>query len=276
MKRPWFGVGPVTSRYPTHAATPSAALRGRPALNPARCTGDAACVQACPTQAIALEPWRVDLGKCLFCGACAAACPEQAITMTTDVELATRQRADLVVDGQGQPVAPALTPDLPTPKRGRHLLPMLPDDELAALRTDLQSRITQVLRRSLHIRHLDAGSCNGCDWELTTLLNPVHDVQRLGIDFVASPRHADLLLVTGVMTRNLTLAALRTYQAMSEPRIVVAVGACGCSGGIFGTSYAGGGGIDTTLPVDVYIPGCPPRPQALIHGLLLAMGRLQR
>ncbi len=196
--------------------------------------------------------------------------------MSAEVELAARRRADLVVDGQGHPVAAALAGDLPAPKRARHALPMLPDVELATLESSLQARVTQVLRRSLHIRHLDAGSCNGCDWELTTLLNPVHDVQRLGIDFVASPRHADLLLVTGIMTRNLTLAAIRTYQAMSEPRVVVAVGACGCSGGIFGTSYAGGGGIDTVLPVDVYIPGCPPRPQALIHGLLLAMGRIQQ
>ena len=191
MKRPWLGVGLVTARYPAHAEAPPAARRGRPALDPQRCTGDAACVLACPTQAITLEPWRVDLGRCLFCGACAAACPEQAITMTAEVELATRQRADLVVDGQGQPVAAALTPDLPTPKRARHLLPMLPDGELAALQSDLQTQITQGLRRSLHIRHLDAGSCNGCDWELTTLLNPVHDVQRLGIDRCAVPPASD-------------------------------------------------------------------------------------
>ncbi|HEY5435715.1 MAG TPA: NADH-quinone oxidoreductase subunit B family protein, partial [Candidatus Limnocylindrales bacterium] len=130
------------------------------------------------------------------------------------------------------------------------------------------------LARSLHVRHLDAGSCNGCDWEIAALLNPYHDIQRLGIDFVASPRHADLLLVTGIMTRNLEDAARRTYEAMPEPRLVVAVGACAISGGVFAGSYAGRDGIGEVLPVDVFVPGCPPRPEALIHGLLVAVGRM--
>ena len=139
---------------------------------------------------------------------------------------------------------------------------------------ELATAIAARLGRSLHVRHLDVGSCNGCDWEIAALLNPIHDVQRLGIDFVASPRHADLLLVTGVMTRNLEEAALRTYEAMPEPRLVVAVGACAISGGVFAGTYAARDGIGGVLPVDVYIPGCPPRPEALIHGLLLAMGRI--
>lgn len=130
------------------------------------------------------------------------------------------------------------------------------------------------LGRSLHIRHLDAGSCNGCDWEIAALLNPYHDITRLGIDFVASPRHADLLLVTGVMTRNLEEAALRTYEAMPEPRLVVAVGACAISGGVFAGSHAARDGVAGVLPVDVFVPGCPPRPEALIEGLLVAVGRM--
>jgi len=138
----------------------------------------------------------------------------------------------------------------------------------------LSSAIASRLKRSLHIRHLDSGSCNGCDWELTALLNPVYDIQRLGIDFVASPRHADLLLVTGVMTRNLEEAARLAYEAMPEPRLVVAVGACAVGGGVFSQSYAAQGAVEPVLPVDVFIPGCPPRPEALIHGLLLAVGRL--
>ena len=139
---------------------------------------------------------------------------------------------------------------------------------------ELADVIARRLGRSLHVRHLDVGSCNGCDWEIAALLNTIHDVQRLGIDFVASPRHADLLLVTGVMTRNLEEAALRTYEAMPEPRLVVAVGACAISGGVFAGTYAARDGIGGVLPVDVHIPGCPPRPEALIHGLLLAMGRI--
>lgn len=139
----------------------------------------------------------------------------------------------------------------------------------------LAGEIDRRLRRSLHIRHLDAGSCNGCDWEIAALMNPYHDIQRLGIDFVASPRHADLLLVTGVMTRNLEEAALRTYEAMPEPRLVVAVGACAISGGVFAGTYAARDGVADVLPVDVFIPGCPPRPEALIQGLLVAVGRMK-
>jgi len=139
---------------------------------------------------------------------------------------------------------------------------------------ELQAWIARHLGRSLHVRHLDAGSCNGCDWEINALLNPYHDIQRLGIDFVASPRHADLLLVTGVMTRHLTEAAVRVYEAMPEPRLVVAVGACAVSGGVFAGSYAGADGVAGTLPVDVFVPGCPPRPEAIIHGILVATRRL--
>ena len=138
---------------------------------------------------------------------------------------------------------------------------------------DLGALISSRLKRSLHIRHLDSGSCNGCDWELTALLNPYYDIQRLGIDFVASPRHADLLLVTGTMTRNLEEAARRTYAAMPEPRLVVAVGACAIGGGVFSQTYATAPSVESVLPVDVFIPGCPPRPEAIIHGLLLAVGR---
>lgn len=143
-----------------------------------------------------------------------------------------------------------------------------------ALDAELRRRIGRRLGRSLHVRHLGAGSCNGCDWEIAALLNPYHDLQRLGIDLVASPRHADLLLVTGVMTRNLEEAALRTYEAMPEPRLVVAVGACAISGGVFAGTYAARDGIAGALPVDVFVPGCPPRPEALIHGLLVAMDRM--
>jgi Ni,Fe-hydrogenase III small subunit len=138
----------------------------------------------------------------------------------------------------------------------------------------LASRIRRRLRRSLHVRHLDSGSCNGCDWELTALLNPYYDLQRLGMDFVASPRHADLLLVTGVMTRNLVDAALKTYEAMPQPRLVVAVGACAAGGGVFAHTYAAHGSAEAVLPVDVFIPGCPPRPEAIIQGLLMAVGRI--
>jgi Ni,Fe-hydrogenase III small subunit len=158
------------------------------------------------------------------------------------------------------------------------IVPQLqPRDEAAKDVEDrIAGRIRGLLRRSLHVRHLDAGSCNGCDWEIQALLGPVYDIQRLGIDIVASPRHADLLLVTGSVTRNLEQAALATYEAMPEPRLVVAVGACACSGGVLQGSYCTAGGVGNVLPVDVSIPGCPPRPQALIHGLILALDRMDQ
>ncbi len=137
-------------------------------------------------------------------------------------------------------------------------------------------RMKRVLGKSVHIRHVDSGSCNGCDWEMTHLLNSIYDVQRLGFDFVASPRHADFLMVTGGVTRNLEVALRRTYAATPEPRVVVAVGTCACSGGVFQDSYAVTGGVDKIVPVQVYIPGCPPRPQALIQGLMLALDKIEQ
>jgi Ni,Fe-hydrogenase III small subunit len=169
--------------------------------------------------------------------------------MTPRVELARTTRAELIERPPG--------------------LVSATDDLIAADRA--QARILGAMGRSLHVRHLDAGSCNGCDWEIAALLNPYHDIQRLGIDFVASPRHADLLLVTGVMTRNLGEAALRTYEAMPEPRLVVAVGACAISGGVFAGSPEVLDGAAPTLPVNVFVPGCPPRPEAIIEGILLAL-----
>jgi len=140
---------------------------------------------------------------------------------------------------------------------------------------EVAERIRRTLGRSLQLRHLDSGSCNACDWELAALLNPVYDVRRLGVDFVASPRHADGVIVTGPVTRNLEAAVRRTYEAVPEPRVVIAVGACASSGGIVGRSYASAGGVGEILPVDVFIPGCPPRPEAIIHGILLAVGRVR-
>lgn len=140
----------------------------------------------------------------------------------------------------------------------------------------LGARIRGLLKRSLQLRQVDSGSCNGCDWEIQTLLGPAYDIQRLGIDVVASPRHADMLLVTGSVTRNLEKAVRMTYEAMPAPGLVVAVGACACGGGVLQGSYCTAGGVGNVLPVDLWIPGCPPRPQALIHGLMLAMDRMEQ
>ena len=147
---------------------------------------------------------------------------------------------------------------------------------LESLRLEIKARTQKMLGRSLHIREVDAGSCNGCEVEIVALNSPVYDAERFGVHFVASPRHADLLLVTGPVTRNMELALRKTYDAMPAPRLVVAVGACGCSGGIFGVNYATRGAVDAVIPVDVYIPGCPPNPHALLQGILMAVGRLPK
>jgi Ni,Fe-hydrogenase III small subunit len=134
-----------------------------------------------------------------------------------------------------------------------------------------QAEILRTLGRALTIRHVDAGSCNGCELEIHALLNPYYNLEGLGIRFVASPRHADMLLVTGPVSKHMVVALQRTYDATPEPKLVVAVGNCGCNGGIFGESYASLGRVANVIPVDVEVPGCPPSPAALMQGILTAI-----
>ncbi|MDP2840864.1 MAG: NADH-quinone oxidoreductase subunit B family protein [Candidatus Methanoperedens sp.] len=153
---------------------------------------------------------------------------------------------------------------------------MTVEDEIEIMGQRLNRKIRNIFRRSLSIREVDAGSCNACEVEVTALSNPIYDMERFGIHIVASPRHADMLLVTGPVTRNMELALLKTYNATPEPKLVVAMGSCACNGGIFGETYASGGGVDRFMHVDVYIPGCPPRPQAVIFGLMVAVVKLDQ
>lgn len=141
---------------------------------------------------------------------------------------------------------------------------------------ELRRRIKDLYGGSLHIRHVDTGSCNGCDFEMGMLGGPIYDLARFGVEFVASPRHADMIMVTGSAVRHLQSALLDAYNAMAAPRLVIAVGACACGGGIVGATYATGGGTDKFVPVDVYIPGCPPRPEALLQGILTALDRFDK
>ena len=145
--------------------------------------------------------------------------------------------------------------------------PPPPADEMVLV-ARLQDKILSVLGRALTIRHIDAGSCNGCELEIHALANPYYNIEGLGIRFVASPRHADLLLVTGPVSKHMAIALKRTYDATPDPKLVVAVGDCGCSGGIFGESYASLGRVSNVIPVDVAIPGCPPAPVTLLQGIL--------
>jgi Ni,Fe-hydrogenase III small subunit len=146
-----------------------------------------------------------------------------------------------------------------------------PEPGLRVLAQRLDDEILERLGRALAIRHVDAGSCNACELEIHATNNPYYNLEGLGIRFVASPRHADLLLVTGPVSRNMEEALRRTYEAMPGPKLVVALGDCGCSGGIFGESYASRGRVSNVLPVDVAVPGCPPQPAAIMQAILTAV-----
>ena len=271
-----FSTGIATANYPAEPAKVSERFRGRPSFDFEIWKDPRPAADVCPTGAISLSDKgdsrkvTVDYGLCIFCGLCAEASSEQAVHITQEFELATADRRKLVLTAEYA---------LNTDRTHRGLLKV--HRQLKNSETDVETlgqkareTIHKVLGRSLAIREVDAGSCNGCEQEIVALNNPVYDIERFGIQFVASPRHADMLLVTGPVTRNMELALLKTNRAMAEPKVVVAVGACGISGGIFGQNYASLGGVDKVLPVDIYIPGCPPRPQALLHGILLAVGRL--
>ncbi|MDP2681430.1 MAG: NADH-quinone oxidoreductase subunit B family protein [Deltaproteobacteria bacterium] len=151
-------------------------------------------------------------------------------------------------------------------------LPPLVEAEIKEVGARLEETIRKRFRRSLTIREVDAGSCNGCELEIHAINNPIYNCERFGIRFTASPRFADMLLVTGPVSRNMEIALSRTYNATPSPKLVVAVGDCGYNGGIFGESYASLGGIGKVIPVNIYIPGCPPAPIAILQGILKVIG----
>jgi len=267
--------GIVTTRYPDGPSEVPSCYRGLPEFDFEKWDDARPACEACPTAAISVReagPERevqVDYGLCVFCGLCAGTVQNGAIRVTPDFEAAAGDRQDLIQTARYE-----LNPDgshrrLLSLQRGR----AESDPAVERAGRKLKDKIASLYGRSLAIREVDAGSCNGCELEIHALNNPVYDIERFGIHFVASPRHADMLLVTGPVTRNMEVALKKTYAATPEPRLVVAVGACGISGGLFGRNYATVGGVDEVIPVDVYVPGCPPRPQALLQGILMAIGR---
>ena len=242
--------GHRTSRYPLAAPALPARFRGPPVLDTTRCPdGCRACVEACPTTAIAIgeQGARVDLGRCLFCSDCQEACPEGAITHQREYRLGARRREDLVLGAAF---------------------------EARALALDQAMR--RLFGRSLKLRQVSAGGCNGCEADVNVLGTVVFDLGRFGIQVVASPRHADGLLITGPVTQNMKLALEKTWQAVPAPRLVIAVGACAISGGPYAGHPEVCGGADSTVPVDLYIPGCPPHPYTILDGLLGLVGRFER
>lgn len=224
-------------------------FRGRPVIDTPKCPeGCRVCVEACPTQAIVItDKARIDLGRCLFCTDCQEACPKDAIRYARDYRLAVRQRGDLVV---------------------------APEQELQ-LAAALEKKSMRLFGRSLKLRQVSAGGCNACEADVNVLGTIGWDLSRFGIQFVASPRHADGVLVTGPVTENMRLALQKTYDAVAAPKLVIAVGACAISGGPYIDHPEAHNGAGSLLNVDLFIPGCPPHPLTILDGLLRLLGRVE-
>jgi Ni,Fe-hydrogenase III small subunit/formate hydrogenlyase subunit 6/NADH:ubiquinone oxidoreductase subunit I len=246
-----------TMRFP--AGPPPAMgdrFRGKPEIDASPCpAGCSACAEACPTGAVTCQgAVSLDLGKCLFCADCETACPRGAIAFTKDHRLAVRDRGALNLDQQNREIALACA---------------------------LDKKLKRLLGRSLKLRQVSAGGCNACEADVNVLNTVGWDLARFGIQFVASPRHADGLLITGPVTANMELALRKTYDAVPEPKIVIVVGSCAISGGPYAGHPEAGDGASSlrletgTLPIDLFIPGCPPHPLTILDGLLRLTGRIK-
>jgi Ni,Fe-hydrogenase III small subunit/ferredoxin len=235
-----------TMRYP-YGPLPDLPDRfaGRPEIKGA-CPGDCRlCIDACPVDAITADKRRIaiDVGRCLFCRVCVSVCPHGTISFSRNHQLAAARRQDLIISTDSLPRADALS-----------------------------EAASKIFRRSLKLRQVSAGGCNACEADSNVLGTPAWDMGRFGIQFVASPRHADGLLITGPVTQNMWLALEKTYEAVPEPRIVIACGACAVNGGPYIDHPEALNGASSILPVELFIPGCPPHPLTILDGLLRFMG----
>jgi len=242
--------GTRTSSFPGGESEFPERFRGRPLLESSRCAnGCRECRDSMPSDLVVIGAEgraSLDLGACLFAPEEATRCGHGAVSFSTDYRLAARQRADLV-----------------SPTGERHAIHAL------------EERTRSLFGRSMRLRSVAAGSCNGCEAELVALGNVVFDMARFGIQFVASPRHADGLVLTGSLSRNMREAVYRTWEAIPEPKLLIVVGACAINGGPFRDSPEVENGVPGDLPVDLWIPGCPPHPLTVLDGLLRLLGQLE-
>ncbi len=245
-----------TLDYPRVPPQLSPRFLGRPSITPGPCDNACrACLSVCPTGALELraDGPALDMGRCLFCGACRDACPQGKIAFTGEHRLAARTREGLIITDAAAPAPEQRKTTAPSPEKA--------------------PRDLRLFRRSLKLRQVSAAGCNACEADCNVLGTPVYDLGRFGIDFVASPRHADGLVVTGPVSENMRQALLDTYEAVPDPRVVIAVGVCAISGGLFQDEHECHGGVASLLPVDIYVPGCPPNPWTILDALLMLTGR---
>lgn len=274
-----------TVGYPSSAPALPARFRGRPFIDADRCPAAASanacgkCVSVCPSGAVAIgeEGIALDMGLCTFCGNCARVCPHEALVFTTDWRLASTEREALVIrpsaytsPSEDDPNVGLVSQSVPGGQTRRFLLPELP--------VNVCEGAGGAFARSFRLRQVSAAGCGACEADLNVLSTIVFDISRFGMDFVASPRHADGLVLTGPVPRNMREALLKCHAAMASPKPVIAVGACAISGGLFRTAKGEEAGqrADGATPhvnVDLYIPGCPPHPYTSLDGMLRFIGR---